>query len=202
MGLKKGMEVLRKIRRGLLKVITIFLSSILCSAAFAGVSVEQMKEAANNTNASTVTTTLTGNILNDKQMMLEVAKLKVSSSAVGQASYDSATVKSELLATTYNEETKLQEYAKENDELLKQEILTGGAIQTAVASAVGGDVSYGPYKQGGAGTINIGPKTFCAIGTKRSDSNDDGYCQVYKSGSNWYMYYSQQSYVGCGAVCF
>lgn len=168
----------------------------------AGVSVGQMKEASNNTNASTVTTILTGNILNDKQKMLEVAKLKVSSSAVGQTSYDSATVKSGLLATTYNEETKLQKYAQNNDKILKQEILTGGAIKAAVSSAVSENVGGGPYRQGGRGVINLGPKKFCAIGEKRSDSNDDGYCKVYKSGSNWFMYYSQQRYVGCGAICF
>ncbi len=54
---------------------------------------------------------------------------------------------------------------------------------------------------GGSGTINLGAYTFCAIGQYRSDSSDDGTCQVYRSGANWYMTRSQQSYVGCGASC-
>ncbi len=55
---------------------------------------------------------------------------------------------------------------------------------------------------GGSGTINLGPYKFCAIGGYRSDSQDDGYCSVYKSGTNWYFQRSQQRYVGCGAICF
>ena len=59
-----------------------------------------------------------------------------------------------------------------------------------------------PLYMGGSGTINLGPQKFCALGSYRSDSGDDGLCNVYKNGDNWYFSRSQQSYVGCGAICF
>lgn len=64
-----------------------------------------------------------------------------------------------------------------------------------------GDISYSNFTMGYSGTRDLGQQTFCAIGTYRSDSEDDGLCQVYRNGNNWFITTSQQSYVGCAAVC-
>lgn len=68
-------------------------------------------------------------------------------------------------------------------------------------SSPSGDISYSTFQMGYDGTRDLGSQTFCAIGTYRSDSEDDGLCQVYKSGTNWFITTSQQSWVGCAAVC-
>jgi hypothetical protein len=68
-------------------------------------------------------------------------------------------------------------------------------------SSPSGDISYSTFQMGYDGTRDLGNQTFCAIGTYRSDSEDDGLCQVYKSGTNWFITTSQQSWVGCAAVC-
>ncbi|MGG9162890.1 prepilin-type N-terminal cleavage/methylation domain-containing protein [Klebsiella quasipneumoniae] len=70
------------------------------------------------------------------------------------------------------------------------------------SNSFSGEISSNTFNLGFSGTINLGVQKFCAIGSYRSDSEDDGQCQVYKSGANWYITTSQQSYVGCSAVCF
>lgn len=70
------------------------------------------------------------------------------------------------------------------------------------SNSFSGEISSNSFNLGFSGTINLGGQKFCAIGSYRSDSEDDGQCQVYKSGANWYITTSQQSYVGCSAVCF
>ncbi|HHQ2336489.1 MULTISPECIES: pilus assembly protein PilV [Enterobacteriaceae] len=70
------------------------------------------------------------------------------------------------------------------------------------SNSFSGEISSNSFNLGFSGTINLGVQKFCAIGAYRSDSEDDGQCQVYKSGANWYITTSQQSYVGCSAVCF
>jgi len=70
------------------------------------------------------------------------------------------------------------------------------------SNSFSGEISSNSFNLGFSGTINLGVQKFCAIGSYRSDSEDDGQCQVYKSGANWYITTSQQSYVGCSAVCF
>lgn len=81
-----------------------------------------------------------------------------------------------------------------------------GAILSCVnglwSNSFSGEISSNTFNLGFTGTINLGVQKFCAIGSYRSDSEDDGQCQVYKSGANWYITTSQQSYVGCSAVCF
>lgn len=70
------------------------------------------------------------------------------------------------------------------------------------SNSFSGEIFSNSFNLGFSGTINLGVQKFCAIGSYRSDSEDDGQCQVYKSGANWYITTSQQSYVGCSAVCF
>ncbi|MDE7861085.1 shufflon system plasmid conjugative transfer pilus tip adhesin PilV [Escherichia coli] len=81
-----------------------------------------------------------------------------------------------------------------------------GAILSCVnglwSNSFSGEISSNTFNLGFTGTINLGVQKFCAIGSYRSDSEDDGQCQVYKSGANWYITTSQQSHVGCSAVCF
>lgn len=81
-----------------------------------------------------------------------------------------------------------------------------GAILSCVnglwSNSFSGEISSNTFNLGFTGTINLGVQKFCAIGSYRSDSEDDGQCQVYKSGANWYITTTQQSYVGCSAVCF
>jgi hypothetical protein len=66
---------------------------------------------------------------------------------------------------------------------------------------MGGSVYETGLIWGGNGTIHLGAFTFCAINQYRSDSGDDGLCHVYQSGIDWYMFYTQQAYVACGAIC-
>lgn len=69
------------------------------------------------------------------------------------------------------------------------------------SNSLSGNVSSNSFILGFTGTVDLGQQLFCAIGSYRSDSEDDGQCQVYKNGSNWYITTSQQKYVGCAAVC-
>lgn len=79
---------------------------------------------------------------------------------------------------------------------------TDGQDFTCTAASSAAPITHHGWRKGSSGTVNLGPRKFCAIGRYRSDSEDDGSCEVYKhSNGNWYFRYSQQRYVWCAPIC-